>query len=277
MKRWRKIIDYAVLAGLAATVLMCSGCAGIENPDTEAGLSAEAYSRKPLTENQEQILRSCGMTNRKIEEMKEEGVPELTEEFVTAAEIMLEKMQERYGMSFMVLGGTIPDWSSADFTFMLCAADGELAGKPFGAAYRLESGGERHLYEEFYALKRRTEVQKDVQNIADQLGTEIRIIAYAEGEIGEDVLPASEEAMQSVRIDILGFMPKETRTEFIQSAAESLYEEIKTYEVRDYRVYRVRHNSALGRLTDYESIGEVFPMGIPEATDYLCKKGENNE
>ncbi len=252
-------------------MLLFSSCAGTEGTEAEnkAGLSTEAYSRKPLTENQEKILRSCGMTSRKIEEMKEEGVPELTGEFVTAAEAVLEKMQARYGMSFMVQGGTIPDWSSADFTFMLCAAEGELAGKTFDAAYRLESSGERRLYEKYYTLRRRMEVQKEVQNIADQLGTGIRIIAYAEGEIGENILPGSEEAIQSIRIDILGFVPKETEEELIQSAAESLYEEIKTYEVIDFRVYRVRHNSTLGRLVDYESIGEVFPTGIPEATDYV--------
>lgn len=221
-------------------------------------------------------MRSCGMTGRKIEEMKQNGVPELTREFVEAAETVLGKMEERYGISFLVRGGTIPDWASADFDIFLCAAEGELAGKEFDAVYKLEKSGERCLYEGYFALLKRLEIQENVQELADRLGTGIKVIAYAEGEICEDVPVSSEEAMAGIRVKIIGFVSKETDDEKMKNAAETLEKELKEYRIQDFRVYRVKHDSVLIRLKDYESIEEAFPGGVPEGTDCVYKGDTGN-
>ena len=275
----RIIIFIWTIIGIVASQLVLSGCSTNlkVDEDNEVDVSVMEYAAKPLTDSQELILRSCGMSNRKIEEMKRNGVPELTAEFVEAAETVLEKMQERYGITFIVRGGTIPDWSSSDFNIILCAAEGELAGKDFNTFYRLEGSEERCLYEGYYTLLKRLEIQEHVQKIADDSGIEMKIIAYAEGELGEDIAVSSEKAIQNIRVDLIGFVSQKTEPEELKNAAKKLEEKIKDYQIRDYRVYRIKHDSALTRLTDYESIVEVFPDSIPEASDYVYFNGELRE
>ncbi len=106
-----------------------------------------------------------------------------------------------------------------------------------------------------------------MQELADRLGTGIKVIAYAEGEICEDVPVSSEEAMAGIRVKIIGFISKETDDEKMKNAAETLEKELKEYRIQDFRVYRVKHDSVLTRLKDYESIEEAFPGGVPEGTE----------
>lgn len=141
MKKW--------LMGVWITLLitLCVGCSENTSQKTnglkESNSEAENHSdeEKPeMTVRQEEVFRSYGVSDEKLEEMKRDGLSYQEQSFVDTAIMMLDYLEEKYDEKFQVVGGDIPGILSDEYWITAEASEGEYTGVKFDVYYYGENG-----------------------------------------------------------------------------------------------------------------------------------------
>ena len=232
----------------------------------------QAY-RTP-TEKELEILEGCNISNDSMKKVKEKGMNLATQSFVDTAQIMLDYLEEKYEEKFEVVGGEIPGIISGDYMIFAQAVEGEYRGERFEVYYLLDDEGKGYCEDGYFAIIKSMEVQEYLQNIAEEVGTDIKVIVSLEGNVDKEYdKETTLEEMMSMRneieVYIFGYMrPEITESEFAEQTIK-LQEELKeTGFYVDYMVWRLLSNEKFNYIQKYSDVGWVFPRGTSEEEKY---------
>lgn len=227
-----------------------------------------------LTEQQLQILQDCGLNDSQLQEIQEKGLSASQKSFVDVAEIVLTKLADKYGADFQILGGAIPDWVSTNYTFTVCAAEGEYALIPFEVTYKADAEGNGVCMEGYFALIRNQEMQEYLQHIADEEDIGIRVITHVVGQVGDDFtkdcgLAELKGEDTGIKVEIYGLVEADIEEADFMAMCERLalrYKELG-YSM-GFDVYRVLDSEQIARINSYEELFQVYPQGMRKDTVY---------
>lgn len=227
-----------------------------------------------LTEQQLQILQSCGLGDSQLQEIQEKGMSASQKSFVDVAEIVLNKLTKKYGIVFRILGGSIPDLLSSEYTFTVCAAEGEHALTPFEVTYGTDSEGEGVCRDGYFALIKNQEMQEYLQSIADEEGAEIRVITHVVGQVDDAYTKECElEDMKGeaagIKVEIYGLVRAEVEEADFIAMCERLAARYKETGYRmGYDVYRLLDGEQLTQIDGYEDLFRIYPQGMRKDVVY---------
>ena len=272
-----------IIVGILVLGLTClSGCKDskgkeqkqnkVATEDNKEESEVQVY-REP-TEEELQMLEDCNISNDSMKKIKEEGMNIGTQSFVDTAKIMLNYLEEKYGEEFKVVGGEIPGIISGDYSILAEAVDGEHSGEQFEVYYLVDDDGNPYCEDGYFAILKSAEVQEYLQNIAQEAGTDIKVIVSLEGNVGkkynkdttvEEMLSMGEE----IEVNIFGYMKPETTEEQFEEQTTILQKKFeKTGFYMDYVVWRLLSNEKFDYIQTYSDIDFVFQRGVISEEDY---------
>ena len=231
--------------------------------------------REP-TEEELKILEDCNLSNDSMRKIKEEGMNIGTQSFVDTAKIMLNYLEEKYGEEFKVVGGEIPGIISGDYSILAEAVDGEHSGEQFEVYYLVDDDGNPYCEDGYFAILKSAEVQEYLQNIAQEAGTDIKVIVSLEGNVGEDytketTLREIEELNKNrgVQIFIHGYVRPEMSDEEFQEQVQKLEEKLNQTDLCiKYTVFRLIDNKKYDYIQEDSDIDIAFPRGTQDEEEY---------
>ena len=226
------------------------------------------------TAQQLQILQDCGLNDSQLQEIQEKGLSASQKSFVHVAEIVLNKLADKYGADFQILGGAIPDLLSTDYTFTVWAVEGEWAFLPFEVTYEADAAGNGVCKEGYFVMTQNQAMQDYLQGIADEEDIEIRVITHVVGQVGDDFtkdcgLAEIKGEDTGITVEIYGLVEADIDEADFMAMCESLalrYKELG-YSI-GYDVYRVLDSEQIARINNYEELFQIYPQGMRKDTVY---------
>ena len=231
--------------------------------------------REP-TEEELQILEDCNLSNDSMRKIKEEGMNIGTQSFVDTAKIMLNYLREKYGEEFKVVGGEIPGIISGDYSILAEAVDGEHSGEQFEVYYLVDDDGNPYCEDGYFAILKSAEVQEYLQNIAQEAGVDIKVIAALDGNVtkkyNKDTTIEEIENLNKkggIQIYIYGYVRSEMSDEEFQEQVQKLEGKLKqTNLCIKYTVVRLIDNKKFDYIQEYSDISIAFPRGTSVEEEY---------
>lgn len=248
---------------LSMVLLGCSSI-NIKN-DTEQDM--EQNMGYELTERQIQILYTCGFSLDEIADMKENGMPKLTRNFVENAEEVLILMENKYGKRFKVVGGQTPSTLSSDYEYYLREIDDEKMCEEFVVSIVPNKDKTEWTYwEGYYGIVVSEQLADEIQNYVEDYEVRALVISECQVELEHDTKDklAYKEDIAYIRCYVEKRISEE---EF-----EALSKEIES-KLRDdgywisFSMYRVTDDEILDSLTTYSDIhnkynDDLFEQGL---------------
>lgn len=238
----------------------------------------EENMENEISERQLEILKECGFSSKEIREMQEEGMPALTQNFVENAEEALALMEEKYGISFGIKGGTTPSVLTDDYEFYLYAKEGPFKEVRFTVEYNNKNEEkEWRFYEGYYGLVMADNIQKELQSYVDEKDIPLKVFAYSDCQIEISCDRDDYEAIKDAEVDIQCYVSKDVSDEDFVVYAEEVDNYIHSQGYWIYlRAYRVTDDKILDTLNSYSDIydkydGAFYDNGL---SDLLYKNGE---
>ncbi|MBU5472036.1 hypothetical protein [Roseburia sp. MSJ-14] len=231
--------------------------------------------REP-TEEELKILEDCNLSNDSMRKIKEEGMNIGTQSFVDTAKIMLNYLREKYGEEFKVVGGEIPGIISGDYSILAEAVDGEHSGEQFEVYYLVDDAGNPYCEDGYFAILKSAEVQEYLQSIAQEAGTDIKVIVSLNGTVGKQYnKDTTIEGIQKlnknkgIQIFIHGYMRPEVSDEEFQKQIKKLEEKLKQTDLCiKYTVVRLNDDKKFDYIQEYSDISIAFPRGTSVEEEY---------
>ena len=280
-----------IIVGILVLGLAClSGCKDskgkeqkqnkVATEDNKEESEVQVY-REP-TEEELQMLEDCNISNDSMRKIKEEGMNIGTQSFVDTAKIMLNYLEEKYGEEFKVVGGEIPGIISGDYSILAEAVDGEHSGEQFEVYYLVDDDGNPYCEDGYFAILKRAEVQEYLQNIAQEAGTDIKVIVSLNGTVGKQYdKDTTIEGIQKlnknkgIQIFIHGYMRPEVSDEEFQKQIKKLEEKLKQTDLCiKYTVVRLNDDKKFDYIQKYSDIDIAFPRGTEAEEKYNLKYHE---
>ncbi len=280
-----------IIVGILVLGLAClSGCKDskgkeqkqnkVATEDNKEESEVQVY-REP-TEEELQMLEDCNISNDSMRKIKEEGMNIGTQSFVDTAKIMLNYLREKYGEEFKVVGGEIPGIISGDYSILAEAVDGEHSGEQFEVYYLVDDDGNPYCEDGYFAILKRAEVQEYLQNIAQEAGTDIKVIVSLNGTVGKQYdKDTTIEGIQKlnknkgIQIFIHGYMRPEVSDEEFQKQIKKLEEKLKQTDLCiKYTVVRLNDDKKFDYIQKYSDIDIAFPRGTEAEEKYNLKYHE---
>ena len=251
------------------------------NEESNTDESEMQVYREP-TEEELQILEDCNISNDSMRKIKEEGMNIGTQSFVDTAKIMLNYLREKYGEEFKVVGGEIPGIISGDYSILAEAVNGEHSGEQFEVYYLVDDDGNPYCEDGYFAILKRAEVQEYLQNIAQEAGTDIKVIVSLEGNVGkkynkdttvEEIKNLNKKG--KIEIYFFGYVRPEMSDEEFQKQVKKLEEQLReTNLCIDYTVWRLIDNEKFDYIQEYSDISIAFPRGTDSEEKYNLRYDE---
>ena len=280
-----------IIVGILVLGLAClSGCKDSkgkeqkqnEVTDESGKEESEMQVYRQPTEEELQILEDCNISNDSMRKIKEEGMNIGTQSFVDTAKIMLNYLEEKYGEEFKVVGGEIPGIISGDYSILAEAVDGEHSGEQFEVYYLVDDDGNPYCEDGYFAILKGAEVQEYLQNIAQEAGVDIKVIAALDGNVtkkyNKDTTIEEIENLnrkRGIQIYIYGYVRPEMSDEVFQEQAQKLETELKKNNLRiSYTVFRLIDNEKYDYIQEYSDIDIAFPRGTSSEEEYNLRYDE---
>ena len=280
-----------IIVGILVLGLAClSGCKDSkakeqkqnEVTDESGKEEGEMQVYRQPTEEEVQILEDCNISNDSMRKIKEEGMNIGTQSFVDTAKIMLNYLEEKYGEEFKVVGGEIPGIISGDYSILAEAVDGEHSGEQFEVYYLVDDDGNPYCEDGYFAILKSAEVQEYLQNIAQEAGVDIKVIAALDGNVtkkyNKDTTIEEIENLnrkRGIQIYIYGYVRPEMSDEVFQEQAQKLETELKKNNLRiSYTVFRLIDNEKYDYIQEYSDIDIAFPRGTSSEEEYNLRYDE---
>ena len=280
-----------IIVGILVLGLAClSGCKDSkgkeqkqnEVTDESGKEESEMQVYRQPTEEELQILEDCNISNDSMRKIKEEGMNIGTQSFVDTAKIMLNYLREKYGEEFKVVGGEIPGIISGDYSILAEAVDGEHSGEQFEVYYLVDDDGNPYCEDGYFAILKSAEVQEYLQNIAQEAGVDIKVIAALDGNVtkkyNKDTTIEEIENLnrkRGIQIYIYGYVRPEMSDEVFQEQAQKLETELKKNNLRiSYTVFRLIDNEKFDYIQEYSDISLAFPRGTSSEEEYNLRYDE---
>lgn len=201
-----------------------------KNSEEDNVSDSEGEEKKIMTEQQETVFRSYGLSEEEIERMKKEGMDYKEQSFVDTAVIMLNYLEEKYGQRFQVIGGDIPGILSGDYWITAKAMEGEYAGEKFDVYYR----GQEGCTDGYMKILKQEEASEALENLILEKYPDVQVFASMEGEYGNEItLDMTGEQLLHVAsyyVDIVITAPDMSEAEF-NKKAEEIEKYIDKYDV----------------------------------------------
>ena len=251
---------------------MGCGASKKEEKQNRAEQKEEEYEmqvyRTP-TERELEILEDCNLSSDYMKEIKEKGMSVSVQSFVDTAQIMLDYLEEKYDEEFKVLGGEIPGVISGDYSIIAYATEGEYAGEEFDVYYRVDEEGNGYCEDGYFAILKSTEMQEYLRKIAEEAGTDIKVVGALSGNVGKEynkdtAIEEIEELnrKKGIQIYINGYAKPDMSDEEFQRQAQELEKKFEQRELYlDYMVFRLVSNEKFDYIQSYKDFGKVFPRG----------------
>lgn len=227
----------------------------------------QAY-RTP-TEKELEILEGCNISNDSMKKVKEKGMNLATQSFVDTAQIMLDYLEEKYEEKFEVVGGEIPGIISGDYMIFAQAVEGEYRGERFEVYYLVDDEGKGYCEDGYFAILKSGEMQEYLREIAEEAGTDIKVIASLSGRVGKEygkdttVEEIKEQnKRKEIQISVHGDVRPGMSEEEFQRQVQELEEKYRqTGMYLDYTVWRLVNEEKFDSIQSYDDLGWVFPRG----------------
>lgn len=280
-----KIIVILLTLGFACL----SGCKDSKTTEQKQNESAEESGKQEKiqvyrepTEEEMEILEDCNLSREQLEKIKKEGMDISTQSFVDTAQIMLDNLEEKYGEEFAIEGGEIPGIISGEYMIFAHAVDGEHRGERFEVYYLVDEDGNAYCEDGYFAILKRMEVQEYLQNIAQEAGTDIKVVVSLEGKVGEKYNKDStvEEIKElnrkeEIQIYIFGYVRPEMSDEEFQEQVQKLETKLEENDLYiNYTVFRLIDNKKFDDIQEYSDIRIVFPRGTESEEIYNLRYDE---
>lgn len=227
----------------------------------------QAY-RTP-TEKELEILEGCNISNDSMKKVKEKGMNLATQSFVDTAQIMLDYLEEKYEEKFEVVGGEIPGIISGDYMIFAQAVEGEYKGERFEVYYLVDDEGKGYCEDGYFAILKSGEMQEYLREIAEEAGTDIKIVGELSGKIGKEYTKDTtlEEIKElnkrkGIQIYVNGYArPDMSEEEFQRQAQELETRYKKTGLYLDYQVFHLMSDEKFDYIQLYQDFERAFPQG----------------
>lgn len=240
-KVWEKIlIAIGVMVGVVAVTniydMMHSLFTGIQISEN-GELEVKSHKKIP-TEEQLEILYNSGSWASDIKDMKENGMDSVTQAYVETAQIMMDHLEEKYGIPFMACGGDGGPGllGSGGYENFMYALEGEYAYQKFETKYGVDAKGKKYYVDKYYLLTHTMEFQEELQKMVDDAGLDIKIIVWLDGYIGhmdEQGKEFSEVCRENnLDVDIHGYTKKELSEDEFYRQSQQLIPLFKTTNIR---------------------------------------------
>lgn len=274
-----KIIVILLTLGFACL----SGCKDSKTTEQKQNESAEESGKQEKiqvyrepTEEEMEILEDCNLSREQLEKIKKEGMDISTQSFVDTAQIMLDNLEEKYGEEFVIEGGEIPGIISGEYMIFAHAVDGEHRGERFEVYYLVDEDGNAYCEDGYFAILKRMEVQEYLQNIAQEAGTDIKVVVSLEGKVGEKYNKDTtiEEIKnlnknKGLQIFAHSYVRPEMSDEEFQKQVQKLEEDLKQTDLYiKYTVFRLIDNEKFDYIQEYSDIGIVFSQETSSEENY---------
>lgn len=119
-----------------------------------------------MDSRQEKILKSCGVPNEKIEQIKKRGFNCKEETFLNVAIKMLDYLEEKYNEKFEVVSGGLPGIFNKNYWIRVHANNGKYAYENFNTYLRGENG----CSDEYFNILMRKSVSEYFTNLVKNEG-----------------------------------------------------------------------------------------------------------
>jgi hypothetical protein len=136
-----------------------------------------------MTEQQEEIFRTYGLSDEEIEKMKKDGLSFGAQGFVDTALMMLNYLEEKYDEKFKVVGGSTPGLLSDEYWIKAEACEGEYAEEKFDVYYWGEDG----YTDGYIALLKQEEAAEALEKLLLSKFSNILIFSSISGEYGNEL------------------------------------------------------------------------------------------
>ncbi len=288
-KVWEKIlIAIGVMVGVVAVTniydMMHSLFTGIQISEN-GELEVKSHKKIP-TEEQLEILYNSGSWASDIKDMKENGMDSVTQAYVETAQIMMDHLEEKYGIPFMACGGDGGPGllGSGGYENFMYALEGEYAYQKFETKYGVDAAGHVYYDEEYYLMLHTMEVQEELQKLVDKNGLNIKVTASLEGSVkdvkGEDEEKELFDVLKEnyITIDVWAFMrPEVSETQFNKQAKE--FSELLRKKNIDIEItlFRLKYDETFDSIHDKSDLEnkDIWPTYRPhklfdlEYDDYI--------
>lgn len=247
---------------------------GIAEENKVEETEVQAY-RTP-TEKELEILEGCNISKDSMKKVKEQGMNLATQSFVDTAQIMLDYLEEKYEEKFEVVGGEIPGIISGDYMIFAQAAEGEHRGERFEVYYQVDDHGKGYCEDGYFAILKSGEMQEYLREIAEEAGTDIKVIASLSGKVGkeydkdttvEEIKELNRE--KEIQISVHGDVRPGMSEEEFQRQAQELEEKYRQTELYlHYTVWRLVNEEKFDCIQSYDDLGWAFPRGTKSEEKY---------
>lgn len=156
----------------------------IENKDKKENEKESDKENIRMTEEQEKIFRSYGLTDEEIEKMKQDGLSIKAQGFVEMALMMLNYLEEKYNEKFEVVGGDIPGILTDECWIAAKALEGDYVGEKFDVYYWPEY--DRYT-DGYITLLKHEEASEELKKLLLSKFSNVLIFPYLNGEHGSDL------------------------------------------------------------------------------------------
>lgn len=236
----------------------------------------EVQAYRTPTEEELEILEGCNISKDSMKKVKEEGMNLATQSFVDTAQIMLDYLEEKYEEKFEVVGGEIPGIISGDYMIFAQAAEGEHRGDRFEVYYQVDDDGKGYCEDGYFAILKSGEMQEYLREIAEEAGTDIKVIASLSGKVGkeydkdttvEEIKELNRE--KEIQISVHGDVRPGMSEEEFQRQAQELEEKYRQTELYlHYTVWRLVNEEKFDCIQSYDDLGWAFPRGTKSEEKY---------
>lgn len=190
------------------------------------------------TEEQLEILYNSGSWASDIKDMEENGMDSVTQAYVETAQIMMDHLEEKYGVPFMACGGDGGPGllGSGGYEHFMYALEGEYAYQKFETKYGVDKKGKKYYADQYYLLTHTMEFQEKLQKMVDDAGLDIKIIVWLKGytgyvdEQGKELSEVFEE--NNVDVDIHGYAKRSLPEDEFYRQSEELIPLFETTNIR---------------------------------------------
>lgn len=246
----------------------------VENKEEKEKAEMQVY-RTP-TEKEMEILEGCNLSSDYMKEIQEKGMSVSVQSFVDTAQIMLDYLGEKYEEEFVVKGGEIPGIISGDYMIFAAATTGEYAGERFEVYYRVDEEGKGYCEDGYFAILKSTEMQEYLRKIAEEAGTDIKVIVSLSGNVGKKYTKDTtiEEIKElnknkGIQISVHGDVRPGMSEEEFQRQAQELEEKYRqTGLFLSYTVWRLVNEEKFDYIQSYDDLGRAFPRGTKSEEKY---------